>query len=346
MKILILSRYGALGASSRVRFYQYLPFLQAQGIQAEIAPFFADDYLRALQAGKPIPIFSVLAAYLKRLLTLFQARHYDLLWVEKQLFPWLPAWFEQILPRPYVVDYDDAVFHRYDLHPNPLIRWALGGSIDQVMRRAALVTAGNAYLQRRAQQAGASQIEILPSVVDADRYLPASLPPAGDFRLGWLGQPSTVAFLSAIKVPLQQARLRQPVELLVMGAQLPGLQAAFHPWQPEREPFFLQQLHAGIMPLPDAPFERGKCGYKLIQYMACGLPVIASPVGVNAEIVLHQHTGLLASTQDEWREAILNLAQAPDLRRQMGQAGRARFEAEYSLQVHAPRLLRFLKQFS
>lgn len=346
MKILLLSRYGRLGASSRVRFYQYLPYLQQHGLQVESAPFFADDYLAALYAGKPAPALSVLAAYGKRLSALLRSARYDLIWIEKQIFPWLPAWFEQILPRPYVVDYDDAVFHRYDQHANPLIRWALGDSIDRVMRAARLVIAGNEYLKARALQAGAPWVEILPSVVDARRYVPASenFPAPQPFTLGWVGQPVTASFLQLIQPALQAARAYAPIRLLTVGASLPGLGASFLPWSEASEVESIQQFHAGIMPLPDAPFERGKCGYKLIQYMACGLPVIASPVGANMQIVEHDRSGFLAETEQQWTEAILALAHSPVLRREMGRAGRVRFEAQYSLQNAAPRLLALLRQ--
>ena len=106
----------------------------------------------------------------------------------------------------------------------------------------------------------------------------------------------------------------------------------------------LQSLQVGIMPLPDLPFERGKCGYKLIQYMACGLPVVASPVGVNAQIVEHGVTGFLASSAQEWNDALLRLYNNPDLRQRMGSAGRKKVEEKYSLQVAAPRLLEILEQ--
>jgi glycosyltransferase involved in cell wall biosynthesis len=104
----------------------------------------------------------------------------------------------------------------------------------------------------------------------------------------------------------------------------------------------LQDIDIGVMPLPDTPWERGKCGYKLIQYMACGKPVVASPVGVNSEIVRHGESGFLAETDAEWEEALTMLAADPGLRQRMGAAGRRRVEEEYSLQVQAPRLIELI----
>lgn len=115
------------------------------------------------------------------------------------------------------------------------------------------------------------------------------------------------------------------------------------PWREESEIQNIQRFDVGIMPLLDEPFERGKCGYKLIQYMACGLPVIASPVGVNGQIVEHGVTGFLVKSQDEWLQALAFLRDNPGRRREMGQAGRKKMEAEYSLQATAPKLAALLR---
>lgn len=116
------------------------------------------------------------------------------------------------------------------------------------------------------------------------------------------------------------------------------------PWAEETEGRLIQSMDIGIMPLDDTPWSRGKCGYKLIQYMACGLPVVASPVGVNSEIVEDGVTGFLASSDAEWRDAISRLLADADLRRRMGEAGRKRMEELYSLQVWGPRVAEMLRQ--
>src|SRR5512138_1145517 len=142
MHILVLTRYARLGSSSRVRFYQYFPYLRSQGVQITSAPFFDDEYVRRIYSNQPVGFFYVLQAYLKRLLQVVRSSRSDLLWIEKELFPWLPAWAEKILSFfgiRYVVDYDDAVFHRYDMHKSKAMRMLVGHKIDQVMRHAALV---------------------------------------------------------------------------------------------------------------------------------------------------------------------------------------------------------------
>jgi glycosyltransferase involved in cell wall biosynthesis len=115
------------------------------------------------------------------------------------------------------------------------------------------------------------------------------------------------------------------------------------PWSEASEVEAIQFFDVGIMPLPDAPFERGKCGYKLIQYMACGLPVVASPVGVNTRIVEEGRNGYLASNTEDWRKTLVELSKDAALRSRLGQAGRQKAAEEYSLQVAAPKLLSILK---
>ncbi|HEY3477186.1 MAG TPA: hypothetical protein VGK56_21400, partial [Anaerolineales bacterium] len=173
MQVLLLTRYERLGSSSRVRFYQYLPYLRKHGLEFVTAPFFTDEYVRDLYSGRRASFRKMLGAYLRRLSILMSSRKFDLLWVEKELFPWLPAEVENLFhvsKIPYAVDYDDAVFHRYDMHPSGMVRTLLGHKIDGVMRHAGLVIAGNDYIANRAVRAGARNVEQLPSVVDVDQY--------------------------------------------------------------------------------------------------------------------------------------------------------------------------------
>jgi len=350
MNILALPRYQRLGPSSRVRFYQYYPALREQGFVIQDAPFFSDDYVRRLYAKQPVRMGEVFSAYLKRFSALLRAQDFDLLWLEKEFLPWMPAWVESLLARqPYVVDYDDAVFHRYDLHRSALVRRVLGRKIDGVMQNAALVVAGNEYLANRARAAGAKRVEILPSVVTADLYAPAPARDSG-FTVGWIGSPVTAPYLEQIRPALEMLTNggQATASLIGAGNVLRWENANVHilPWREESEIQNIQLFDVGIMPLVDEPFERGKCGYKLIQYMACGLPVIASPVGVNTQIVEQGVTGFLAESEQEWRQALAFLRDHPAERRRMGLAGRAKLEREYSLEATMPKLASLLRSAS
>ena len=346
MRILALTRYERLGSSSRVRFYQYFPYLKAHGIEIVSAPFFGDAYVHDLYAGKQISPISVLKAYIERLLTLFSNSKYDLIWLEKELFPWLPAGFEIVLQRfriPYVVDYDDAVFHRYDLHKSRLVRALLGKKIDQVMQRAALVIVGNEYLAERARQAGATRIEYLPSVVDVDQYKTKRGVSNSPFRIGWIGSPVTAPYLDQVREALNLLSRESDIHITLIGSgNIPNFQripTTVLSWSEELERQIGEMFDVGIMPLVDGPFERGKCGYKLVQYMAGGLPVIASPVGINSEMVEPGRNGYLAISTEEWLQALRPLIHDNHLRFDMGRTGRQKAEQMYNLQVTAPKLL-------
>jgi glycosyltransferase involved in cell wall biosynthesis len=349
-RVLFLSRYARLGSSSRLRLYQHLPYLQDAGIEVTLAPLFGDDYVRDLYGGK-IAKLSVLKAYAVRLGFMLNAGRFDAVWVEKEMLPWIPAWLELgLLPArvPMIVDYDDAVFHRYDQHRLSLVRSLLGRKIDKVMRRADLVIAGNEYLANHARKAGAARVEILPTVVDVARY-GVSTPESGGQALptiGWIGSPATAHFLHMIAPALREVVTRKLAQAVAVGAnadQLGDLPVKALPWSEATEVADIRRFDIGIMPLPDAPFERGKCGYKLIQYMACGKPVVASPVGVNGVIVRDGVDGILAATHQEWASALTRLIADRVLRQQMGREGRRRIELDFSLQKAAPRFAHLIE---
>ena len=353
MRILALTRYERLGSSSRVRFYQYFPYLEAQGLEIVTAPFFDDEYVRNLYSGQRASTATVLQAYLKRLSVLLRSASFDLLWIEKELLPWIPAWLEDLFHSrkiPYVVDYDDAVFHRYDMHGSTLVRALLGRKIDGVMRHAGLVIAGNQYLAERATSAGALRVEFLPSVVDVSQYALTEPSKGHDFRLGWIGSPVTAPYLDLVGEAVSKLHHESPVKIILIGAgnvqPFPGVLAEVLPWSEPIELTLGQQFDVGIMPLVDGPFERGKCGYKLIQYMASGLPVVASPVGVNQEIVEPQVNGYLATSSEEWLAALRELRASAQIRKTMGQAGRRKAEQKYNLQGTAPQLLSLLSSLT
>ncbi|WP_246265310.1 glycosyltransferase family 4 protein [Aromatoleum diolicum] len=325
-----------------MRFEQYLPSLLGLGIDVELAPLLRNEYLERLYAKRPVAWGQVLADYFRRVLCLMSVRKFDLLWIEKELFPDFPAWFERLLHAcgiHYVVDYDDAIFHNYDMSGNPL-RGLLRRKIDAVMRNASLVICGNEYLAARARLAGANKVAILPTVVDLDRYSLSTKGESGELIVGWVGSASTVKYLDNVLPALRLLSAEFPVRLRVIGATFvaPGIDVECRPWSEGGEVEQIKGFDIGIMPLLDSPWERGKCGYKLIQYMACGVPVIASPVGVNETIVDEGVSGYLASSTEEWVDAFRVLGGNAERRRSMGAQGRAAVEERYCLQVAAPRL--------
>lgn len=345
MKCLLYSRYASLGASSRLRFLQYISYFERRDVEVTVMPLFSNVYVSALYTNNS-KWEEVFKGYFIRFLSLFTVFKYDLIIVEKELFPYMPAIAERLLDLlgvRYLVDYDDAIFHNYDRHNNPIVRRLLGNKIDVVMRCSSMVTVGNKYLAERARLAGAQRIEIIPTVVEASRYKVAQKTTNQVPIVGWIGTPKTSIYLQPLLPIFEAIKKDIPVRFVAVGARqedFEGTAVEAWPWTEETEVSLIQQFDIGIMPLRDSPWERGKCGYKLIQYMACGVAVIASPVGVNSEIVELDVNGKFASSLDEWEQALRELlALGSDEIHKLGKAGRKNVEEWYSLEVQAQRFL-------
>ncbi len=346
-RILVLSKYPRMGASSRLRTLQYLPMLEQQGFNFAVHSLFDEAYLNNLYGTGGRSRLAVLGYYFKRLLTLSTVWRYDLVWIENELFPYFPAVFEKLLAVfgvKYIVDYDDAVFHNYDLSNHAVVRKLLGKKIDTVMANSNCVIAGNAYLAGRAQAAGAKRIECVPTVIDQSRYAPLTKTSSAPIVIGWIGSPSTQKYIINIKDALRTVCEKHGAKLLLVGAtadivkDLLGINVEVAAWSEATEVEMIQRMGVGIMPLPDGPWEKGKCGYKLIQYMACAVPVIASPVGVNIDIISRSECGFLAEGSEQWIDSLEALLSSPEQREMLGKAGRKAVEEKYSLQVQAPHL--------
>jgi glycosyltransferase involved in cell wall biosynthesis len=350
MKTLVLTRYARMGASSRMRVLQYIDAWSGSNHGFHVCPLLNDAYLRAKYQNENVPMSTIVRAYTDRARALQTAQNFDLIWFEKELFPNLPAWCEQLLAHsqvPYVVDFDDAIFHNYDMS-----HWVwqrmLKNKIGTVMRHAALVTCGNEYLAQYARSAGAESVVILPTVVDINRYpLKRDHNTADKLIVGWIGTPATAKFLEPLMPVIAQLCQQFPIEFVLIGLEPQRFVQPFircENWSEDTEADQIGQFDIGVMPLSDGPWEQGKCGYKLIQYMACAKPVVASPVGVNRKMVLHGENGFLATDHRGWGSALATLLASAELRQKMGQRGRILVENEYSLQVTSPRLLHWLEQ--
>lgn len=349
-QILVFAKYGDRAASVRQRYLQYSDHLQAAGMELRRAPLLDNGYLDATFSGRAASKLDLISGYLARLGRMLHSRGFDAIWLQYEFFPYAPAFLEtMVLPNtvPLIVDYDDAIFHQYDQHKSPFVRALLGGKLKPLLRRADLAICGNAYLEAYAAQF-CHRTEIVPTVVDTDAYSPAEMiRPETEVTVGWIGSPSTWRYVEPLAPMLSSLAEELNLKVAIIGAgpqKVTPPRFEFHPWSEASEISLIQSMNIGIMPLPDEFWARGKCGYKLIQYMACGLPVIASPVGVNAQIVEEGINGFLARTQADWVEAIRRLVWDADLRRAMGKYGRRKIETSYSLAVHGPRLAGMLRE--
>lgn len=347
MRVLALTKYGRAAASTRQRLLQFVPALAAAGFRVDVRPMLDDDYVAALATGERYPTARLLRAYPERFNALRKAQDYDLLWVYAELFPKLPAVFEALAIKagpPVIYDADDAFFHDHELS------FLLREKLKPLIAGAAAVSAGNAYLADYARRWNAD-VHVIPTVVDTDVYTPSPRPNDGPPVIGWIGSPSTWAYVRPYLPMLADLCAGGRARFRAVGAgkgaqgdRFEGME--LREWSEAGEVADVQSMDIGIMPLPDEPWSRGKCGYKLIQYMACGLPAVASPVGVNSVIVTDRQTGTLARNDHDWRIALEHLITNSAERQRMGAAGRARIVADYSLATWAPRVVDLLRSIS
>jgi len=351
MRVLAFTKYGSLAASTRQRFMQFEPALAKAGIAVDYSPLLDNAHLKGLVEGRRASPLSITKSYARRALKILNARSYDLLWVHCEYFPYLPGFIEAssvwVASAPFVFDYDDAIFHMYDTARNPLTRMLLGGKLEPLQERAKVCLCGNEYLRAYAARHNGNAV-VVPTVVDTDVYTPVRRLSEQPVTVGWIGSPSTWNYVRPLLPILAQLCETRGIRVLVVGAgdagqndRFPGLD--FADWSEEAEVELVQSMDIGIMPLNDDLWARGKSGYKLIQYMACGLPVVASPVGVNAEIVRDGDNGFLATSPKQWHQALNALLDDAEGRRRMGARGRERAVADYSLAVHAPRVVEIIR---
>lgn len=338
MKVLGLALYGPLAASTRYRLEQYVKGLAEYGIDLEIQYLLNDNYIRCKYSGDTLPWFSMLRSGWQRISILNHQRNFDALILHCELFPLMPSWIEgRLLRKPYIYDFDDAFYLKYQSGRMASLNWLIGKKFDSVIKNASVVTAGNRVLADYAFQEN-PYTHLLPTVVDTNRYVSKRTNGGRELVVGWIGSPSTSPYLSELVAPLSSLGKEGPVRLVVIGGEAPeisNITVEERAWSEESEISYINEFDIGVMPLPNEPWAQGKCAFKLIQYMACGVPVIASPVGANVDVV-QDDCGLLASNDEQWLEALRTLRDRPMQALEMGKAGQERIEKHYSLQRNLP----------
>jgi glycosyltransferase involved in cell wall biosynthesis len=346
MRVLFLALYPELAASSRYRVHQFLPYLDAAGVQCDVVSPLTNDEWR-LHTGpdrKGRAFWYHAKETPRRIAQLFAASRYDIVVIQKAI---MTAYVRGMMPlltsraKRIVYDIDDAV-HLGPPHPlRPPWRFLEDHrQIEKLMRGADLVLAGNEWLVEEARQF-APRVEYFPTVVDAERFSPVK-PEPNSFTIGWMGSQSTTTHLAPA---IDALRNESNATIRLVGAdaafgELP--QAQIVAWSFDREVDELHAFSVGIMPVPESPWTRGKCALKALQYMACGVPCIATPFGAICSIIEHGKNGLFANTTDEWRSAFAHLRD-PAERARIGLAARRTVEEHYSLAIAAPRLKYFLE---
>lgn len=346
--MLALSPVPEEGAGCRFRIAQYVPALERAGIDVTISPFFTREFFQLVyrkgHAARKTALF--VRSALDRVRTVARRSEYDVIFIYREALPIGPAIIERLLSRTsgvaVIYDFDDAVYLPNTSDANraiALLKWPR--KVSSIIERSDCVIAGNEYLAAYARQ-HTDAVRVIPTCVDTTKFVPRDHPNPVPV-LGWIGTPTTTPYLLSLAPVLQQLARTHRFVLRVCGAGTPidmaGVTVANTAWTLDGEVGLFDTCDVGVYPLTDDEWARGKCGFKAIQFMACSVPVVAAPVGVNRDIITDGANGFLASTTGEWVEKLARLLDEASLRAAFGRAGRDRIEREYSLRANAPKMI-------
>jgi glycosyltransferase involved in cell wall biosynthesis len=354
LNVLALSPIPEEGAGCRFRIAQFVPWLRDAGIDVRISSFYTRDYFELVyQRGRYLEKASrFIGLAMKRVAELRTLDEYDLVFLYREAIPLGPPLVETWIARtgtPIVYDFDDAIFLPNVSDANRAIAFLKSpGRVASILRHSRHVVVGNEYLAGFARRHNPA-VTVIPTAVDTTRFKPRADVPAPDRRLvvGWIGSPTTFPYLEALAPVLKEVASRHPFTLKVSGAgrpiNFPGVDVSVVPWSMAEEVSLFNTCDIGVYPLTDDEWSKGKCGFKAIQCMACGVPVVAAAVGVNREIITDGVNSFLASSPAEWIDKLGRLLTDAALRSRLAVAGRQTIEERYSLRVTAPQLAAVLR---
>ncbi len=339
--------------NQRYRFEMYIDKLEEAGMFCELSYIISreDDEILYAPGNYLAKGRIALRSYRKRQLDLKRLHEFDLIVICREALLSRSVYFERRMIAsgiPVVYDFDDAIWIRDVSAANRRVAWLKNpGKIREILPGCALVTAGNAYLADFARALNAN-VQIIPSTIDPAYHYP--LPrPERPVTIGWSGSLTTLPHLEQVLPVLRKLHEKwgSRIRFLTVGAKTtaaPDLPIEYIPWHKDTENQSLNELDIGLMPLPDDPWTRGKCGMKALLYMAVGKPAVASPVGVNTDIISHEENGMLADTDQEWFEAIDYLIAHTEQRERMGQLALSFVRRHYAKDVWAPRLIEIYRR--
>ncbi|MFC1674310.1 glycosyltransferase family 4 protein [Candidatus Omnitrophota bacterium] len=350
MKVYFILPYPTEGPSNRFRVEQYLPSLREYNIEYTVRPFVSSEFYKILyKKGHLIKkIYFFLCSFLKRTADIAKALKSDLVFIHIEAFPFGPPVFEWILTKfgkPLVFDFEDAVY--LPKKGNRFWQLRSPGKFYSILRLSRRVIVCNEYLKNKFRDINPN-ITVIPTSIDTGKFRPkAKGKLQGKVVIGWIGSHSTFVYLERILPVLQKLAGRYEFVLKIIGAgrkvTLDGVEVINEEWSLEKDVENFQSLDIGIYPLPADEWAMAKTPFKTVQYMSVGIPVVASRVGGNKEIIRDGINGFLVSCEDEWVERLAELIKDTDLRRRLGAEGRRTIEEKYSLKVNAPRFIEALK---
>jgi len=358
MRILILAPYPPGKApNQRFRFEQYLGAFQKKGITVDYRPFWSNHvwnvfYLKGYFFTK---LFGLIAGIGRRIVLLTKVTSFDFIFVHRECMPIGPPIIEffisRVLRKKIIYDFDDAIWLPNNSEANRFIaRWfKFHRKVKSICRMSYKVSAGNQFLAQYAEQVN-SQVEVIPTTIDTNNYHNKIKIHTNKIPLvvGWTGTHSTIIQISQIEEQLGQLQNEIAFELLIICNADPGftkVKYSYHPWSAETEINDLLRFDIGVMPLRNTDWERGKCGFKALQYMSLGIPCIASDVGANSNIITHNVDGILISPEkpEEWIWHLHDMLQNTTKRKTFGEAGRQTVRNHFSVKSNTIKYLQLFK---
>lgn len=348
MRLLFFPKYTEKGPSSRYRIFQYIPYFKDYNIK--IFSFFDNKYETSRSFKSLKGLFYLFKCYLKRFYDILKIRRNDIIFVQYEFTPFMPfnSLFFKIRGVKYIVDFDDATFHEYDQHPNRLIRFLFQTKISNVIKNAKWVITGSPYLTNYALLFNKNVIEI-PTSINLDKYKISNNKISDRFVIGWIGSSTTSLHLKLVIQALKKLSERNfQFEIRLIGytkqydIDFTGLNVEYIDWDENTEIVELNKFDVGIMPLVDFPFARGKCAFKLIQYMAVGKPTISSSFEANLKVDINSEN-LFANSTEEWIKSFKEIINNMDYYRQVGLRNRKVIENYYSVQSNYTKYINIIE---
>lgn len=341
--ITILTKYTSQGASSRYRYFLYINNLLKEDVNIEIDSFLDTSYLHKLYTKEKKSRVKILVSYLKRIFVLINSSK-NLL-IEYEALPYLPYFIEKLFlkNKKYILNFDDNVWVNYEK------KQFLKTKFDNLVKNANGIIVANEFLEKKVLKLNNNIIKI-PTVIDIDSYkINDDINKFDIFTLVWIGSPSTYKYIESHAHVFQKLSEMIEYKLVIIATKsleinaIENVNMEFYDWSSNIEVSLLKKAHIGVMPLDRDSFSQGKSAFKIIQYMAAGLPSIASNIGENLNIIKNNETGFLVNNSDDWVESIVRLYDDKNLYNNMSYKSKSK-AFEYSIQKYFNEFNLFIKK--
>lgn len=353
-RVLVICPYPeAVAPSQRLKYEQYFNYLRSCGFELTVSPFMTMRMWKIVyRPGRYLEKAAwTIWGYFRRIYDLIRAPFYDGIYISLQFTPFGGSGFERLarlMSRRMIYDIDDLVFLGKSSSANKFLEsFKSPSKIFYQMKAADHVITCTPYLDAIARKHNPRTTDI-SSTINTETYVPREpyLRP-GPLVLGWSGSHSTSPYLKLLRQPLAELQRKHSVKLLAIGdseLKIEGVELEAIPWVEKTEISDLQRIDIGLYPLPDEEWVLGKSGLKALQYMALGIPTVATAIGTNFRVIEDGESGFLAKSEEDWYQFLEKLILDPALRDRIGRAGRLRVERLYSVKANAPTYLEVFRQ--